>query len=277
MLQAASTPSDAAGYFAGLDPWSVVFALASIVAGVLLGIAVHRGTEKLLGRLGGLSTDLIHRVARTARLVVILLGVGIAIAFLGAPIQPVLAVAVIVAVIAVLALRGISENFAAGVVLQTRRPFRVGDVVEIAGFSGTVQEINGRTVVIRTTDGRVAHIPNADVISHPFVNETELAGRRADIQVRVNASQADRDTVRRTIADACATADGVHKREPVRVLTIASEPDRVTYSVRFWHQPGHGPDVTAAVVDTVSVALDGRQAVVTSEHPQPPLTAPGSV
>ncbi|WP_236410346.1 hypothetical protein, partial [Escherichia coli] len=88
----------------GLDPWSVLLALASVVAGVLLGIAVHRVTERLLKRLGGLSPELVRRIARGARLVVILLGVGVAIAFLGAPIQPVLAVAVIVAVIAGLAL-----------------------------------------------------------------------------------------------------------------------------------------------------------------------------
>ncbi|WP_285115116.1 mechanosensitive ion channel domain-containing protein [Leifsonia sp. fls2-241-R2A-40a] len=141
MLATAATPSDAAGFFAGLDQWNVVFALASVIAGVLLGIAVHRGTENLLRRLGGLSPDLVRRVARSPRLVVILLGVGVgvAIAFLGAPIQPVLALAIIVAVIAGLALRGISENFSAGVVLQTRRPFKVGDVVEVAGFTGVVR------------------------------------------------------------------------------------------------------------------------------------------
>ncbi len=276
MLVTAS-PSDAAGFFAGLDPWSVLLALASVVAGVLLGIAVHRVTERLLKRLGGLSPELVRRIARGARLVVILLGVGVAIAFLGAPIQPVLAVAVIVAVIAGLALRGISENFAAGVVLQTRRPVKVGDVVEIAGFTGVVREINGRTTVIRTTDGRVAHIPNADVVGNPFVNESELGGRRAEVEVRAKATSGERADLRAAVAAACEKVAGVRSRDPVRVLTVTAEPDRVTYRVRFWHDPGHGPEVTAAVVDALAEQLEGRDAVVTSEHPPPPLTPPGTV
>ncbi|WP_348789848.1 mechanosensitive ion channel domain-containing protein [Leifsonia sp. NPDC080035] len=276
MVDAAS-PSDAVGFFAGLDPWDVGFALASVVAGVLLGIAAYRGVQKLLGRIGGLSPDLIRRVARISRLVVILLGVGIAIAFLGAPIQPVLAIAVIVAVVAVLALRGISENFAAGVVLQTRRPFHVGDVVEISGFTGIVRELNSRTVVLRTMDGRVAHIPNADVIGQPFVNESELGGRRAEVQVRVAAPPAEVEAFRGRIADACASVDGVHKREPVRVLTTATEPGRLTFTARFWHQAGHGPEVVAAVVDAITAGLAGTPATVTSAHPEPPLTPPGTV
>jgi small-conductance mechanosensitive channel len=201
----------------------------------------------------------------------------VAIAFLGAPIQPVLALAIIVAVIAGLALRGISENFAAGLVLQTRRPFTVGDVVELAGFTGVVREINGRTVVLKMMDGRVAHVPNSEVVGNPFVNESELGGRRADIHVRVKGAPAEREALRGIIADACAAVDGVHKREPVQVLTLTTEPDRVTFAARFWHQAGHGPAVTAAVVDAVTTALDGREAVVTSERPQPPLTAPGPV
>jgi len=64
-----------------------------------------------------------------AKYFVLVLGIGIAISILGAPIQPVLAAAIIVAVVIVLALRGVADNFAAGVVLQSRKPIRVGDFV----------------------------------------------------------------------------------------------------------------------------------------------------
>jgi small conductance mechanosensitive channel len=276
-MRTAAAPSDAAGFLAGLDPWSVAFALASVVLGVLLGILARRGTEKLLGRLGGLSSDLVRRIARTVRLVVILLGVGVAIAFLGAPVQPVLALALIIAVIAGLALRGVSENFAAGVVLQTRRPFAVGDVVQIAGFTGTVRELNGRTVILRTADGLVAHIPNATVIGNPFANESELGGRRAEVQVRVAAAPAEREAIRDAITTACAAIDGVHKREAVQVLTSAVEPARLTFAVRFWCHAGTDSAVAARVVDAIADALAERDVVVTSEHPGPPLTSPGAL
>jgi hypothetical protein len=47
--------------------------------------------------------------------------------FLGAEVQPVITAGIILAVVATLAPRGIAENFAAGVLIQTRRPIVIGD------------------------------------------------------------------------------------------------------------------------------------------------------
>ncbi|MFK3668855.1 mechanosensitive ion channel family protein [Leifsonia aquatica] len=268
---------DAAGFFAGLDQWSVLFALVSVAAGILLGVLAHRATLRLCARIPAVTADTGRRIARVVRLTVILLGVGVGIAFLGAPIQPILALAVIVAVVAGLALRGISENFAAGLVLQTRRPFKAGDIVDVAGYRGAVREVTSRTVVVRTMDGRVAHIPNADVVGNPFVNESELGGRRSEVEVRVKADPADREEVRTRIAEACAEVDGVHHREPVRVLSIAHEPHRYTVRAQYWHHAGDGPAVTAAVVDAIFAALGDREATVTSDAPPTPLTPPPEV
>lgn len=78
---------------------------------------------------------------------VIFLGVGIALSLLGAPIQPLIAAAIVIAVVLGLALRGIAENFAAGILLQTRRPIHVGDEIESLGHSGNVVEMNSRAGV----------------------------------------------------------------------------------------------------------------------------------
>ncbi|WP_313542435.1 mechanosensitive ion channel family protein [Leifsonia aquatica] len=266
---------DAAGFFAGLDQWSVLLALVSVAAGILLGVLAHRAALRLCARIPAVTADTGRRIARVVRLTVILLGVGIT--FLGAPIQPFLALAVIVAVVAGLALRGIGENFAAGLVLQTRRPFTAGDIVDVAGYRGAVREVTSRTVVVRTMDGRVAHIPNADVVGNPFVSESELGGRRSEAEVHVKADPADREEVRTRIADACAEVDGVHHREPVRVLSIAHEPHRYTVRAQYWHHAGDGPAVTAAVVDAIFAALGDREATVTSDTPPTPLTPPPEV
>lgn len=268
---------DAAGFFAGLDPWSVGFALLSVAAGILLGVLAHRATLRVCARIPAVTPDIGSRIARIVRLTIILLGIGVGIAFLGAPIQPVLALAVIVAVVAGLALRGISENFAAGLVLQTRRPFAAGDIVDVGGYRGAVREVTSRTVVVRTTDGRVAHIPNADVIGNPFVNESELGGLRSEVEVRVTVDADGRDDLRTRIAGACAGVEGVHRREPVRVLSVAHEPHRYTVRAQFWHHAGDGPAVTAAVVDAVWAALGDREATVTSEPPPSPLAPPPGV
>jgi small conductance mechanosensitive channel len=54
-----------------------------------------------------------------------------------------------------LALAGqtILANFLGSIILQLRRPFRRGDQVSTNGCEGTVEDVNFRTVVLRTFDG----------------------------------------------------------------------------------------------------------------------------
>ncbi|KRC51675.1 hypothetical protein ASE16_00850 [Leifsonia sp. Root227] len=280
MTAAAPSGADAAGFLSGLDTWDIVFALLAVVAGVVLGIVAKRGATVLLRKLPGVTDDVRARIARSVRLVIILLGVGVAIAFLGAPIQPVIALAIIVAVIAVLALRGVSENFAAGVILQTRRPFVVGDRVTIQGYTGTVHELNGRSVTVRTLDGRTVHIPNSVVLSGPFVNESETGEQRSELQVRIanaDGNESVDDETAQRIRSVCHDTDGVHHREAVQVLTTAVEPTRTVYAVRFWHHPSHGPQVRSAVIDALAAAFADRRVVITSALPDTPLTPPGEL
>jgi small conductance mechanosensitive channel len=275
---AAPDAADAAGFLSGLSVWSIVFAIVAVVAGIVAGIFAKRGTLALLAKVGGLSTNARIRIARTVRLTLILLGVGIAIAFLGAPVQPVIALALIVAVIAVLALRGVSENFAAGIVLQTRRPFIVGEAVDIDGHTGTVRELNGRSVAIDTADGRVVHVPNSVVLGSTFVNDSQRGGRRSQVEARIRRSPSETPAdLAELVATACAGTTGVRQREPVRVLVDAVEPKRVTLRVQFWHHPEHGSTVRSSVVEALAEKLSDRDATVTARPAGPPVTPPAAV
>ncbi|HYJ24876.1 MAG TPA: mechanosensitive ion channel domain-containing protein [Acidimicrobiia bacterium] len=100
------------------------------------------------------------------------------------PIQPLLTAVIVIGVILALALRGIAENFAAGIVLQTRRPIEVGDEVDSLDYVGDVIEMNGRAVIIETFDGRRVHLPNSEVLSNPLVKHTDRGARRSDVEVR---------------------------------------------------------------------------------------------
>ncbi|MFD6175993.1 MULTISPECIES: mechanosensitive ion channel domain-containing protein [unclassified Isoptericola] len=139
--------------FAGMDlsGWHVVLALLSVVLGWLLGRFSARGVFALVGRVQGLAPELPPIAARAVRYFFVLLGVGVALAFLGANLQPLLAGVLIVGVVGVLALRGVADNFGASVVLQTRMPIRLGDEVETQDWHGIVTEMNGRSVVLRTS------------------------------------------------------------------------------------------------------------------------------
>src|SRR2546423_9087861 len=53
-----------------------------------------------------------------------------------------------------LSLQDILKNFFAGVWVLVERPFRIGDAIEVAGYSGSVHAISIRTLPLRPDYGR---------------------------------------------------------------------------------------------------------------------------
>jgi len=256
--------------------WDVALAVVSVLLGWVGSIFAKRGILLLLTRLRGISPDLAALVARLVKYAVLLVAVGIALGFLGASVQPLITAAIIVAVVVALALRGIADNFAAGVVLQTRRPIKVGDEIEVDGYVGAVRELNGRSVVILTTDGRTIHVPNTQLLQHPVVNHSEVGARRSTVQVRVRRGPESADAVGELLRGSAQAAEGVHRREATTVSTVALSPERMVYAVDFWHHPANTRRVTSNVVRALGETVAGgrMEAVVSSQLPEPPLTPP---
>ena len=256
--------------------WDVVFAALTLLAAWIASIFARRGVIAVSHRLSGVSDGLAILAARIIRYAIILTGVGIALVFLGASIQPLIAVALIIAVVLFLALRGVSANFAAGVILQTRHPLNVGDDIIHNEFHGTVQELNGRSVVILTTDGRTVHIPNVDVLGQPIVNYTTAGRRRSEIYLRVTHPNDTINTLQHLITDTLEALDSTLTTAPCRILWTTIEPERTSATIQFWHLPASASlvvsDTTRALADRL--AHEGITAVVTSEHASPALTPP---
>ncbi len=69
-----------------------------------------------------------------------------------------------------LALQGSLSNFAAGVILMLFRPIKVGDLVEVGGAFGYVEEIAIFVTTILTTDAKTIIVPNSNVTGNNIVN-----------------------------------------------------------------------------------------------------------
>ncbi|GAA5204028.1 hypothetical protein GCM10025773_36580 [Microbacterium jejuense] len=217
--------------------------------------------------------------ARFAQYSLLLLGIGVGLAFLGANIQPLLAVVIVLAIVGVLVLRGVADNFAASVLIATRRPIVIGEQITVEGpdgelLSGTVSELNSRSVVLLTADGRTLHVPNAKLLGDTLVNDSRHGALRSEVQVRVERAGASIDDVVKTLVDAATAVDGVHEIPVVAVVVTGVSPERIVASVQFWHQPADGVTVTSDVVRALAAALAERHgaAVVSSDVPAAPLT-----
>lgn len=68
-----------------------------------------------------------------------------------------------------LALQGSLANFASGVLLILFRTFKVGDVIEVAGVLGTVQEIQIFNTIMSTPDKKKVIVPNSKITSDKII------------------------------------------------------------------------------------------------------------
>lgn len=83
------------------------------------------------------------------------------------------------------AFRDIAENFLASLLLSMRNPFRSGDLIEVAGHKGVVQNLNTRSTVLLTLDGNHVQIPNATVYKSTITNFSGNDSRRAEFTVGI--------------------------------------------------------------------------------------------
>jgi small conductance mechanosensitive channel len=255
-----------------IEPSQIIAAIAVLLATWVVARLTRRGLSSFLAGIDGVTEGMRSLAVRMSGYVVWFIGVGVALSFLGAQIQPLLVAAIIVAVVLGLALRGIADNFAAGIILQTRHPMNLGDEIESQGYIGTVQELNGRAVVIETFDGRVVHLPNSEVLGKPLINRSIRGMRRSEIELRT-PGVADNLPIG-DVLDAVTQTKGVLPDPAPDVLVTAVDPQTITMLVRFWHSPETGTEVSSSVVAGLSrkAGSSGWTATAMTPHPPEPVT-----
>ena len=79
-----------------------------------------------------------------------------------------------------MALSGTLQNFAGGVMILLFKPFKVGDVIEAQGYTGSVKEIQIFNTILKTPDNKTIIIPNGGLSTSSLTNYSTEATRRVD-------------------------------------------------------------------------------------------------
>ena len=155
-----------------------------LVGTLVLAAAVSRILRRIVTRgIGqGFAAILTSRFIGYA---VFLIGLSYALTVLGVRVGPLLGALGLGGLVLALALQGVVGNFVSSVILQTRRPYTVGDTVALDGHVGVVEDIDSRTTQVRGLDGTHIRIPNANVVGTTIVNLTRNPVRRSSLAVGV--------------------------------------------------------------------------------------------
>lgn len=132
-----------------------------------------------------------------------------------------------------LALKDSLSNFASGVMIVMFRPFKIGDLVEIAGHTGDIEEIKIFSTIIKTKDNRQIIIPNGQVTSDAIINHTAKPIRRVDIAMGVGYDD-DLKKARNIMMKAMESHPLVLEEPAPSMLMTELADSSVNFSVRPW-------------------------------------------
>lgn len=231
-----------------------VQAAAVVVASILLAVIVNRVARKVGERtIGPGFASLL--IARTIGYVIVLVGFIYALGGLGVRIGPLLGALGIGGLVLALALQGVVENFFGALILQSRRPFTVGDTVELGDHIGVVKDIDSRTVVMRSLDGTWVRIPNAHVLKDPIVTMTTEPLRRSRLTVGV-AYDTDLARAAEVITEAIERVARVCDDPAPLVVLHQFASSSIEFDAYYWH----ASDVPAELAARHDVMLAIHQA-----------------
>jgi small conductance mechanosensitive channel len=132
-----------------------------------------------------------------------------------------------------IAFRDITENFLASIFLSMQRPFETGDLVEVAGWTGLVQQLNIRTTVLVTLDGNMVQIPNSSIYKSALRNYTTNRSRRETFVVGIGYDDPI-DRAQEVVRSVLAEHPAVLKTPDSWVLVDQLGPSTVNLKVYFW-------------------------------------------
>ncbi|MEZ5523385.1 MAG: mechanosensitive ion channel [Pseudomonadales bacterium] len=132
-----------------------------------------------------------------------------------------------------LALQGSLANFAGGVLLLLFKPYKVGDVIETQGHTGTVHSIQIFTTVLKTPDNKTIIIPNGPVANGSIVNYSTEPTRRCDMVFGIGYGD-DIDKAK-SVLQRLIDSDSRVLKDPAPALLLSELADSsVNFTLRLW-------------------------------------------
>ncbi len=246
--------------FATLQRWldGFVESLPNLAVALLVLVVFGYGSRyvgrlvtRVLNRITGHASlsDVFGTIARVAT-IVIGLAIALGLLALDKTVTSLLAGVGVVGLALGFAFQDIAANFMAGFIMAVKRPFEVGDLVEIGGQKGIIHRLELRATRLTTLQGLSVIIPNKDVFQNPIVNFTATQDRRMDMVVGV-AYNVSLEQVRAVIIAAVA---GVPGRDPARdteVYYTEFGETAINIDLRFWLTSADEPTYLTARSETI--------------------------
>ena len=242
---------------------SILPTLLIVVAGILLVRLIMKIVTRTLEKTK--MEKAAHSLIKTAiRVTLYVLLFLTAASKLGIDVTGVVALASVLTLAISLSVQNALTNVMGGFTLLYTKPFSSGDYVEIAGQSGTVQEIGLAYTRLATPDNKNVYIPNSAVTSAQIVNHSAQETRRVDISVSASYNSPVQ-LVLDTLRQAGAVPTTLETPEPFAAVDSYGD-SAIHYTLKIWCKTPDYWDTKFAVQLKIKELFDEKGVEMTYPH-----------
>lgn len=241
----------------------VVPSLVLLIVGIIVIRMIMQIVKKTLERSS--MEKVAHTLIKSSVRIVLYLLLGLIVASsMGIDVTGIVALASVLTLAVSLALQNVLGNVFGGFTLLYTKPFSSGDYVEIAGQSGTVEEIGLTYTKLITADQKLVSIPNNSVTAAQIINYSGTGKRR--VTVRVSASYDSQvQTVLQALREAANVPTAFFEPEPVAALESYGE-SAICYLLHVWCDAAEYYTTLFAINQNIKVIFDEKGIKMTYPH-----------
>lgn len=132
-------------------------------------------------------------------------------------------------------LQNIFQNFACGMILLFEKPVKIGDVVQLDGLMGKVDDIGFRASTIKTFDNESVIVPNSNLVTDTINNLTHGGDTSIRLHIPIGVAYGtDVNKVKETLIDIVENREEVMEEPPPKVVFTEHGDSALVFDLRAW-------------------------------------------
>ncbi|SFC10067.1 small-conductance mechanosensitive channel MscS [Pragia fontium] len=236
---------------------NIAIAFVILIIGLIIARVIAKVIMKLMNS-RGIDSTVSQFISALIRYGIITFTIIAALGHVGVQTASIIAVLGAAGLAVGLALQGSLSNFAAGVILVTFRPFRVGEFITFGATSGTIQSIHIFSTTLNTVDGKMVVVPNSKVIANEIINFSREPNRRVEIIVGVGY-EADIDLVKKVLGEVIERDPRILKDLGITIRLNEMAASSLNFVVRAWVKNADFANVYFDLMEDFKRVLDANK------------------
>jgi len=224
-----------------LSAWSILAGLITLFFTLWISMALSRLIERQVQRLPRLTPSLKVLFAKIARILILVVAGMVAVSAMGIDLSTLTVMGGAIGLGLGFGLQKVVSNFISGIILLTDNSIKPGDVIEIDGTYGWINNLRARYASVITRDGTEHLIPNEDLITQHVINWSftdDLV--RLKVPIGVSYKENPHQCIELCM-EAARSIDRVLKNPEPVCLLVGFGDSSVDLELRFWiRDPSNG-------------------------------------